>query len=50
MCFLGYQEGSKGYRLWDKDSGGVRIIVSRDVVFNELVFPCKCINSETGTK
>ena len=47
---LGYQEGSKGYRLWDKDSGGVRIIVSRDVVFNELVFPCKCTKNETGTK
>ena len=47
--FLGYQEGTKGYRLWDRDSGGVRIIVSRDVIFNELVFPCRITNNDAGT-
>ncbi|KAL6346168.1 hypothetical protein AAG906_027902 [Vitis piasezkii] len=33
--FLGYLEGVKGYRLWNKESLGVKIIISRDVVFNE---------------
>ena len=47
--FLGYQEGTKGYRLWDRDSGGVRIIVSRDVIFNELIFPCRKTNNDAGT-
>lgn len=23
--FLGYQEGTKGYRLWDRTSGGVKL-------------------------
>ncbi|GAB2275344.1 hypothetical protein Dimus_039125 [Dionaea muscipula] len=39
--FLGYQEGTKGYRLWERSSGGVKILVSRDVTFNENEFPCK---------
>ena len=42
--FVGYQEGTKGYRLWDRQSGGVKIIISRDVIFNENVFPCKTLN------
>ena len=33
--FLGYPEGVKGYKLWNKESSGVKIIISRDVVFNE---------------
>ena len=33
--FLGYPEGVKGYRLWNKESTGVKIIISHDVVFNE---------------
>ena len=41
--FVGYQEGTKGYRLWDRHSGGVKIIISRDVIFNEAKFPCKSI-------
>ena len=36
--------------MWDKDSGGVKIIVSKDVIFNELVFPCKGTNIETSAK
>ena len=33
--FLGYPEGVKGYRLWNKESLSVKIIISHDVVFNE---------------
>ena len=33
--FLGYLEGVKGYNLWNKESLGVKIIISHDVVFNE---------------
>ncbi|GAB2274148.1 hypothetical protein Dimus_039069 [Dionaea muscipula] len=39
--FLGYQEGTKGYRLWEKCTGGFKILISRDVTFNENMFPCK---------
>lgn len=35
--FLGYPEGVKAYRLWRLDEVSPRIIVSRDVVFNEGV-------------
>lgn len=42
--FVGYQEGTEGYRLWDRHSGGVKIIISRDVIFNEAKFPCKLTN------
>ncbi|KAL5579868.1 hypothetical protein UlMin_012310 [Ulmus minor] len=49
--FLGYPEGTKGYRLWMKDSKGYKTIVSRDVVFKEDVMPClsECI-AETGAQ
>ncbi|GJX09954.1 retrovirus-related pol polyprotein from transposon TNT 1-94 [Tanacetum coccineum] len=33
--FLGYPEGMKGYRLWRLDDVKPKIIISRDVVFNE---------------
>lgn len=36
---LGYEEGVKGYRLWHIKSR--KIIISRDVVFQEDVFPFK---------
>ncbi|GAB2276096.1 hypothetical protein Dimus_039170 [Dionaea muscipula] len=39
--FLGYQEGTKGYRLWERESAGIKILISRDVIFNENTFPCK---------
>ncbi|KAL2540840.1 Uncharacterized protein Adt_01818 [Abeliophyllum distichum] len=38
--FLGYPEGVKGYRLWDRSQSGVKIIISRDVKFNESEMPC----------
>ncbi|GJX46764.1 retrotransposon protein, putative, ty1-copia subclass [Tanacetum coccineum] len=33
--FLGYPEGVKGYRLWRLDGVKPKIIITRDVVFNE---------------
>ena len=38
--FLGYPQGTKGYRLWVKDGRGFKTIISRDVIFNENEFPC----------
>ena len=32
---LGYQDGVKAYRLWSLEKGDQKIVVSRDVVFNE---------------
>ena len=37
--FLGYPEGTKGCRLWMKDSKGYKVIISRDVVSKEDVMP-----------
>ena len=48
--FVGYQDGTKGYRLWDITSGGVKIIISRDVKYNELTFPCKINNTEENPR
>jgi hypothetical protein len=33
MVFLGYEEGSKAYRLYNPKGG--KVVVSRDVVFDE---------------
>ncbi|KAL0366108.1 UNVERIFIED_CONTAM: Retrovirus-related Pol polyprotein from transposon TNT 1-94 [Sesamum radiatum] len=38
--FIGYPEGVKGYRLWVRDQPGLRVVISRNVVFNESEFPC----------
>ena len=38
--FLGYPNGVKRYRLWLKDSG-YKVIISRDVIFNEHAMPCR---------
>ncbi|CAA0839612.1 cysteine-rich RLK (RECEPTOR-like protein kinase) 8 [Striga hermonthica] len=35
MVFLGYEEGSKAYRLYDPRGG--KVVVSRDVVFDKMV-------------
>ena len=34
MVLLGYEEGSKAYRLYDPKGG--RVVVSRDVVFDKI--------------
>ena len=48
--FVGYQDGTKGYRLWDRTSGGVKIIISRDIVFNKSIFSCKISNTKDDPK
>ena len=35
--FLGYQDGVKGFRLWDQESK--KLLISRDVVFDESKMP-----------
>ncbi|KAL5541933.1 hypothetical protein UlMin_009643 [Ulmus minor] len=37
--FLGYGDGVKGYRLWSLEPKGAKLIISRDVLFNENSFP-----------
>ena len=39
MIFVGYEPGSKGYQFWDADHQ--RIEISRDVKFNETLFPAQ---------
>ena len=39
MTFVGYEPGSKGYRLWNPTTR--TIVLSRDVTFNERSFPAK---------
>lgn len=39
LVLIGYEAGSKSYRLWDPDTK--KIIVSRDVTFNESYFPLR---------
>lgn len=38
---LSYPQGAKGYRLWVKEWHGFRVIISRDVIFNESKMPWK---------
>lgn len=48
-AFLGYTNGVKGYRVCQKGSNGFKIIISKDVLFNELNMPCLSENDqETG--
>ncbi|TFY51065.1 hypothetical protein EVJ58_g10757 [Rhodofomes roseus] len=39
MIFVGYEQGSKGYRFWNPATRG--IVVSRDVTFDEETFPAR---------
>ena len=39
MIFIGYEPGSKGYQFWD--AAHQRIEISRDVKFNETLFPAQ---------
>ena len=38
--FIGYSEGVKGYRLWVSSQPGSKVLISRDVTFNENEMPC----------
>ncbi|KAL2236677.1 UNVERIFIED_CONTAM: Retrovirus-related Pol polyprotein from transposon TNT 1-94 [Sesamum indicum] len=38
--FIGYPDGVKGYRLWVRSQPGFKVIISRDVTFNENEMPC----------
>ncbi|KAL2518848.1 Retrovirus-related Pol polyprotein from transposon TNT 1-94 [Abeliophyllum distichum] len=44
--FLGYPKEVKGYRLWDRSQKGGKVIVSRDVTFNESEMPCLGLDLE----
>ena len=37
VVLVGYEPGSKGYRMWDRNTHSLRL--SRDVTFDESVFP-----------
>ena len=39
MTFVGYAEGTKGYLFWNPAKRS--IVVSRDVIFDENVFPAR---------
>ena len=39
MIFVGYEPGSKGYQFWD--AAHRRFKISRDVKFDETLFPAK---------
>ena len=45
VTFVGYELGSKGYRLWDKNTRSIHL--SRDVTFNESSFPAR--SNETSS-
>ncbi|KAK4395819.1 Retrovirus-related Pol polyprotein from transposon TNT 1-94 [Sesamum angolense] len=38
--FIGYPEGVKGYRLWLRNQTGFKVVISKDVTFNESEMPC----------
>ena len=46
--FLGYAEGVKGYRLWRLDPKPSKLIISRDVKFDETKMGMYSENSECG--
>ncbi|KAL2251634.1 UNVERIFIED_CONTAM: Retrovirus-related Pol polyprotein from transposon TNT 1-94 [Sesamum indicum] len=45
--FIGYPIGVKGYRLWLRNQPGFKVVVSRDVIFNESEMPCLNTASKT---
>ena len=48
MIFVGYEPGSKGYQFWD--AAHQRIEISRDVKFNETLFPAKEVTKSQASK
>ena len=47
MIFVGYEQGSKGNQFWD--TAHHRIEISRDVKFNETLFPVKEANKNQAS-
>ena len=47
MIFVGYELGSKGYQFWD--AAHHRIEISRDVKFNETLFPGREVNENRAS-
>ena len=45
VMFVGYEPGSKGYWLWDKNTRSIHL--SRDVTFDESSFPAR--SNETSS-
>lgn len=45
--FFGYPLGTKGYRLWVRNGQGFRVIISKDVIFDESNMPCKLKEPKT---
>lgn len=43
--FIGYPLVVKGYRLWDRESSGFKVIISTYVVFDKYNMLCKNDNS-----
>lgn len=39
--FLDYPHSTKGYRLWIREGNGLKIINSKDVIFDETKFLCQ---------
>lgn len=48
LVFVGYEFGTKGYRLWDKHSR--KFVISTDVVFDENIFPNRPTPSTPPTR
>jgi hypothetical protein len=46
--FIGYSSLHKGYRCLDISTG--RIYISRDIVFDEIVFPFASLHSNAGAR
>jgi hypothetical protein len=48
MCVLGYSNIHKGFKCIDISEG--RIYISRDVIFDENLFPFAELHSNAGTR
>jgi hypothetical protein len=48
MCFLGYNSMHKGFKCLDVAAG--QVYISRDVVFDESVYPFSKLNPNAGVR